>query len=136
MIRRQVSRFLVVGFTTVAIDLAGYRLLIATGLDVDIAKAISFAAGTVFAYFANRQWTFTAQGGARRFIMFCLLYLSTLLVNVGANAAALGWTGESEPALWLAFLIATGISATLNFLGMKFIVFTAPRRMEESGTVP
>lgn len=121
--RRQLGRFLIVGCTTVAIDLVTYRILLWLQIDIAVAKASGFAAGTVFAYFANRLWTFAADGGYRRFVGFCALYISTLLVNVGANNAIVYLLGRDEFALNVAFLFATGISATLNFLGMKFLVF-------------
>ncbi len=123
--RGEVGRFLVVGATTVAIDLASYRLLMWVGLAVALAKGLGFIAGTVFAYHANRLWTFAAQGGRRRFVRFCALYAATLAVNVAINSAALFLLGLGEPALAMAFLAATGASATLNFLGMKFLVFNS-----------
>lgn len=120
----EVSRFLIVGFTTVGIDLAIYRVALWQGLQIDAAKSVGFIAGTIFAYFANRLWTFTADGGVRTFALFCLLYLSTLAINVGCNAGVLSIFGQTETAIAAAFLLATAVSAMLNFLGMKFIVFT------------
>lgn len=119
----EVGRFLIVGGTTVAIDLASYRLLLWTGLVVALAKGLGFVAGTIFAYHANRLWTFAAEGGRRRFVGFLALYAVTLGVNVGVNGGALLLLGGGELALASAFLAATGASATLNFLGMKFLVF-------------
>ena len=59
MIRRELAIFLVVGTLTVVIDFLTYRGLIwAQLLGVDSAKGIGFLTGTVFAYFANRFWTF------------------------------------------------------------------------------
>lgn len=125
MIKREFRRFLVVGSITVAIDLTSYRLLLWAGVDISLAKGIGFALGTVFAYFANRLWTFRAAGGTQRFLLFSLLYTATLATNVAVNDLFVWLLGESEPALIAAFLVATGLSATLNFLGMKFIVFRA-----------
>jgi len=119
----QASRFLVAGFTTVAIDFTVYRLLVLLSTQLDIAKALGFLAGTVFAYYANRLWTFAAPGGSRRFLAFLLLYLTTLVINTAANASVLALFDRSETVLILAFLFATAVSATMNFLGMKWIVF-------------
>ncbi len=119
----EVGRFLIVGGTTVAIDLASYRMLLWFGLAVALAKGLGFIAGTIFAYHANRLWTFAAEGGRRRFVGFLALYAITLGVNVGVNGGALLLLGGGELALASAFLAATGASATLNFLGMKFLVF-------------
>ena len=123
MLTRQLQRFLIVGFTTVAIDFAVYRLLLFADTPTAPAKALGFVAGTIFAYFTNRLWTFDgAKGGRTVFGMFVGLYLSTLAVNVGVNSAALAILGEDGMLTSLAFLIATGTSATLNFVGMRMIV--------------
>jgi putative flippase GtrA len=122
--RREAMRFLVVGGITVCVDLAAYRLLLWAGMGLSLAKALGFTAGTVFAYFANKTFTFDrAPGGLRRFAIFCAVYGTTLLVNVGLNAAVVEVLGRSELGLGAAFLCATGTSATLNFIGMKHLVF-------------
>jgi putative flippase GtrA len=125
MIRREAAIFLVVGSITVVVDFAAYTLLQGwLTLPVDVAKGVGFLVGTAFAYFANRHWTFghqnSAQGSAWR---FALLYGVTLAFNVMINAACLhvflglAWSRQ------VAFLMATGVSACLNFLGMKYFVF-------------
>ncbi len=129
--RAELIRFLVVGFTTVAIDYLCYRLLAAIGWDYSVSKAVSFVAGTVFAYFANRLWTFHdprsrhAPGSVWR---FALLYSSTLLINVAVNAALLVLLRPITHGLQAAFIVATGVSAALNFVGMKYFVFARPSR--------
>lgn len=117
-------RFLIVGGTTVLIDFLTYRLLIWLKLFVWISKTIGFITGTIFAYFANKTWTFQANvGGKEVFAKFLLVYFTNLFVNVSVNSGLVGFWRKEEIALWSAFLIATGCSATLNFLGMKFFVF-------------
>lgn len=125
MIRREMAIFLIVGATTVLVDFVTYRSLIGFGLmAVDMAKGIGFLVGTLFAYFANRIWTFGhkshAPGSAWR---FAILYASTLGANVLINSLALELFATTVAAVQLAFLLATGISASLNFLGMKLFVF-------------
>jgi putative flippase GtrA len=127
MIRRELGIFLVVGSLTVLIDYLTYRSLVwAQLLDVDAAKGVGFVTGTVFAYFANRFWTFGhkqhAAGSAWR---FALLYAVTLSANVGINALALDALADLPGTIQFAFLIATGVSAAMNFLGMKLFVFRA-----------
>ncbi|HEX5056006.1 MAG TPA: GtrA family protein [Gammaproteobacteria bacterium] len=127
MIRRELAVFLVVGSLTVLVDFLSYRGLLWSGLlAVDSAKAAGFIAGTLFAYFANRHWTFGnnphAAGSWYRFI---LLYALTLGANVLVNAVMLRLFSGMPWDLQLAFLIATGVSAVLNFIGMKLFVFRA-----------
>ena len=119
------GRFLVIGGTTVLIDLLCYSIFLFVGLQTHLSKGMSFSCGTVFAYFANRKVTFRSdRSGTGRFALFIMLYLSTLGINVFANERVLDWFGRAEFAYLVAFLFATMISATLNFIGMKFVVFT------------
>jgi putative flippase GtrA len=126
----ELGRFAVVGSTTVLIDLVWYLVLLFLGIPRPAAKSVSFAAGTVYAYFANRAWTFRSHGSPWRFTGFVALYVTTLVVNVVVNQAVLGLLTDDGISLGLAFLAATGTSATLNFLGLKFLVFSkrAPER--------
>lgn len=125
MIKRELSIFLVVGSLTVLVDFVVYRgLLWLDVTSIDIAKGISFLAGTVFAYFANRFWTFSHQSVASGSVWrFATLYLSTLIANIAVNALALAALVNVSSAIQWAFLLATGVSATLNFIGMKYFVF-------------
>ncbi len=124
MLAKQIKRFLIVGFTTVVIDFTAYRLLLYLDSPTAIAKGLGFVAGTIFAYFANKLWTFNrAKGGTNVFSMFIALYITTLAVNVGVNSGVIQILGEEEIFMTLAFFMATGTSATLNFIGMQMIVF-------------
>ena len=122
--RQQLNRFLVVGSLTVLVDYAAYRLFLFLSAGVDVSKTLGFLSGTVFAYFANRHFTFrsTAPHG-RQLVRFLAVYLSTLAANVAVNAFALNALSRVGFAVTLAFVIATAVSATLNFVGMKYWVF-------------
>lgn len=129
MIGREFGLFLIVGSLTVAVDYLTYRGIVWTGLlETNLAKGASFLTGTVFAYFANRVWTFSAHadasGSASRFVV---LYALTLLMNVSANALVLHVLFGIRYAVPAAFVIATGLSAALNFLGMRHFVFVSKR---------
>jgi putative flippase GtrA len=121
--RQQVSRFLIVGFTTVAIDFIFYHLLMWLGIELDIAKACSFTIGAVFAYATNKSWTFTRKKHGVAPLSFAILYGATLLVNTFTNGLLVRLLPETAWAITAAFIIATGLSAALNFIGMKWIVF-------------
>ena len=120
------SRFIVVGLTTVLIDLIFYLILILFIFDVSLSKGLSFTIGALFSYFANRSYTFkSSKKGLIRFILFILLYVSSLIANVLSNDIILNMLTHINYSLITAFLIATTISATLNFLGMKYFVFSS-----------
>jgi len=124
------ARFLLVGASTVFIDLVFYLIFLYAGFDTYISKGISFSIGTVFAYFSNQNFTFKSpKTGAIRFIVFTLLYLSTLLVNVISNEFVINSTAfiNLKVSLMVSFIVATSISASLNFLGMKYMVFNVKK---------
>ena len=99
--------------------------------DTSLSKGVSFSVGTVFAYFANRNYTFqSSMDGFFRFTVFTLLYLSTLVVNVVSNEIVLNLTIQINGSLMIAFLIATSLSAALNFIGMKYIVFNTQKGLK------
>lgn len=147
MIRKEIGVFLIVGSLTVLVDFLGYRLSLRLGIDYAFAKVIGFIVGTVFAYFANKYGTFGHVDHAPNIMpRFVALYMITLCANVLVNQATLEMLGHTSNILpdffawilnqiidWigaratlvvnLAFLVATGVSAMLNFLGMKFLVF-------------
>ena len=128
---RSLLRFLLVGGTAVVIDAVTYVLLDAAGTPVDLAKALGFLTGAVFAYFANWRFTFGARRNRWSEVLFVVVYALALALNVGANAAVRAWLGTGPVDATIAFLVATGLSAAWNFVGMSLFVF----RQEESGHV-
>jgi putative flippase GtrA len=125
VIQREAGIFLIVGSLTVLVDFVAYRVLAGyLDLDVNLAKGVSFITGTVFAYIVNRVWTFghktPAEGSIWR---FALLYAATLAINVSLNALLLTMLLGITFVMQLAFIVATGVSAALNFVGMKWFVF-------------
>ena len=125
MLKRELAIFLVVGVATLLVDLISYLCLFGFGvMEIDIAKATGFLIGTLFAYFANRFWTFGQKkhfpGSEWRFMV---LYASTLGINVLINSIMLVLLADEIAAIPWAFFIATGASASLNFAGMKLFVF-------------
>ncbi len=125
MIKKQAKTFIVIGGLTVIIDFLAYRGILYSDITcINYAKTIGFLTGTVFAYFANKHWTFSDKSHIRHSIWrFVTLYMVTLGVNVSANAIILQHLINIPFKIHIAFCIATGISALLNFLGMKFFVF-------------
>ena len=130
IIGRELGTFLIIGCLSVLIDFCTYQAgLRFAPLDASFAKAQGFIAGATFSYFANKTWTFgyptSQRGAAQRFI---LLYGVTLAANVTINMVALNYLASTS-ASWashIAFVLATGVSTILNFLGMKLSVFKTP----------
>ena len=122
------SRFVLVGSATVLVDALTYVLLDNVGVPVDLAKALSFLTGAVFAYFANWRFTFGTRRSRWSELLFVLVYALALVLNVGVNSAVRAWLGTDTVPAIVAFLVATGLSAAWNFVGMSLFVF----RREES----
>ena len=167
MIKREASIFLIVGLLTVGIDFLTYRGLVDFQItNIAYAKGIGFLTGTIFAYFANRFWTFGHTNHSSKSIWrFIIIYTITLTTNILVNSFLIAWLPSQTKTLWdalliatnyleahspvlhnvnlifnqlpivsvnmpLAFLIATVTSATMNFFGMKFFVFTATSNLK------
>ena len=118
-IKKELKRFLVAGISAVGTDLATYYILL-NFFNTDIAKAISFLLGTIVAFIINKYWTFEKhEKSYKEIVKFGLLYSATLGANVITNKIVL----DIFSITILAFLIATGVSTVLNFIGQKWWVF-------------
>lgn len=125
MLKRELVIFIVVGSLTFLIDYFVYTAMITyIYLPIELAKVIGIMAGTMSAYVMNRLWTFNhtrySLGSIGRFLM---LYIITLGLNVSINTAILALLSGISAAMFIAFTIAAGIAASLNFIGMRYFVF-------------
>ncbi|NBV42123.1 GtrA family protein [bacterium] len=118
----QFSRFFMLGCIAVSVDYSVYSLLFhLTGPSV--AKSMGFILGTAISYLGNRMWTFKVKGSSAQVFRFLVLYSFSMSANVGVNHLSLWATHH----LLFSFLVATGLSMVINFIGQKFWVFTDPR---------
>jgi putative flippase GtrA len=111
-VRTQLTRFLVAGVCTALCDYGTYRLLLWLDVPVTPAKAAGLIVGTTLAYLVNRAWTFEAEHHAVG--RFLGVYAVSLMANLATNAIA------------LALLSGQAVASTLNFLGMRYVVFAEP----------
>ncbi len=120
----QLTRFVLVGAVAFVVDLSCYQTLLALGLWVHLAKAISFILGTTTAYLLNRRFTFTASSGGRaRFAGFVLLYGTTFVINIGMNALMLAVLPQLPFRTSVAWVIAQGTATAINFVMLRTVVF-------------
>ena len=118
-IKKELKRFLVAGLSAVGTDLVMYYILL-NFMPHDISKAVSFLLGTVVAFVINKYWTFEKhEKSYKEILKFGILYSLTLGTNVMTNKMILEYTSL----VFLAFLVATGVSTVLNFIGQKWWVF-------------
>jgi putative flippase GtrA len=122
-LQTQAVRFVITGGLSAIVDFGLYILLLTLGLHVNLAKTLSFVAGTTTAYLINRRWTFQATPSRARFAAVMALYALTYAVQVGINYLFyLEFTGRS----WqvpVAFVIAQGTATVINFVVQRAVIF-------------
>ena len=118
-IKRELNKFLFAGLAAVGTDLLAYYLLLNL-LSYEVSKGISFIMGSVVAYIINKYWTFNkSEKSYVEMIRFGVLYSTTLGLNIMTNKLVL----DNTNMILVSFLVATGISTILNFIGQKWWVF-------------
>ena len=118
-LKKELKCFLIAGLSAVGTDFITYYIML-NFLHHDIAKILSFILGTIVAFVINKYWTFERyKKSYKQIFQFVILYSATLFVNVMINRSVLDFT----ELVFLAFLIATGASTILNFVGQKWWVF-------------
>ncbi|WP_429519023.1 MULTISPECIES: GtrA family protein [unclassified Rhodococcus (in: high G+C Gram-positive bacteria)] len=122
-LKTQIVRFVLTGGLSAVVDFGLYVLMLALGLQRDVAKAISFVAGTTTAYLINRRWTFKAEPSRARFVAVVVLYGVTFGVQVGLNAVMNNVFPDEWWRVPLAFVIAQGTATVINFVVQRAVIF-------------
>ncbi len=133
----QVAKFAAVGGLNTLLDLGVLNVLIlisgvAVGYWYPIFKGISFIVANINSYFWNKHWTFGVSNSAniKEFSQFIGVSFIGFAINVGIASLLVNFIGSSKgisPERWanIGALSATIISLVWNFIGYKFIVFSA-----------
>jgi putative flippase GtrA len=125
-INTQFVIFLFGGILSLTVDWASFILLvILLSLDYDKAKIVSFFLGTFFAFCFNSRLTFRKKLYLSNFYKFLALYSLSLIVNFMVfskiNSSSL-W--DLELRIFIGLIGSTLASATINYLGMKYLIFS------------
>ncbi|MEH3142453.1 MAG: GtrA family protein [Mycobacterium kyogaense] len=119
----QIWRFVLTGGLSAVVDFGLYVALLAAGLHVNVAKTLSFIAGTTTAYLINRRWTFQAPPSRARFIAVVVLYAVTYAVQVGINYVFYMKFEDQPWRVPVAFVIAQGTATVINFIVQRAVIF-------------
>ncbi|MGF0219220.1 MULTISPECIES: GtrA family protein [Rhodococcus] len=122
-LKTQIVRFVLTGGLSAIVDFGLYVLLLAVGLHVNVAKSLSFVAGTTTAYLINRRWTFRAEPSRVRFVAVVILYAITYAVQVGINYVLYDALPDEWWRVPLAFVVAQGTATVINFVVQRAVIF-------------
>ncbi len=120
-IDNELMRYLIVGGVSVAIDATVYAVLVSSNtFDPSWSKRISFVAGGVWAFFANKFFTFRRpKAKLSEPILFTAVYFCGFVFNSLIHDFVYELLGIKT----IAYLISAIIVIIWNFIGQKFIVF-------------
>jgi putative flippase GtrA len=119
---RQFIKFNLVGLVNTALDFLIFYLLVWLGVFYIAAQCMSYCIGMLNSYLLNKYWTFAQKGRVqpKQAVRFIVLNLCTLLLSLGLLAL---FADRLHRSLWLAKLLATGITTVFNYVGNKLWVF-------------
>ncbi len=119
----QFGKFMLVGCLNFAVDQGVFILLNYVFLwNYILSKAISYSCGVINSYFFNRMWTFKKK--LRYFSVDFLKFIFVNLVSMGFSILAMYiFVNKFFIANWIASILSTFFSFTVNFAGNKLLVF-------------
>jgi len=126
LVNKKIILFAIFGFLQVGIDFSIYTVLYYLTNQVSLSKSISIIFCIVISYYLNKKFTFNnASKNVKVFYQSMLVYAASMLINVGINSLIFNYLKnflEKETTLIIAFIIATFCSASLNFIGLNFVM--------------
>ncbi len=133
--KRELGLFAINGLVSVGISFWVYLALADNGMQLYLASGVGYVAGMAYGFFANKSLTFgnKEEIRLRKVVIYCVLYLATLLINMSANVLMLAILADFTIRIQLAFFVAISLSTVLNFLGLKYFVFS--KKFKEIATV-
>ena len=118
---KQIIKFGMVGVANTIIGYFTYLILIAEGINVQLAMAGNWIIGSIFSFFLNKYWTFGQKNNdfksVIRFIMVCTF---AMLLNIALVTIAVNYIGMEKR---IGGLVSMIFVIAVNFIGQKFFAF-------------
>ena len=118
---KELLRYVVVGGLAVVIDSLAYFILSGTtGLSASASKRISFTLGAIWAFFANKYFTFRQPvPRMQEPVIFVAVYIVGFLLNSFIH----DYVFHVSSSKLFSFAVATMVSTIVNYIGQKWLVF-------------
>jgi putative flippase GtrA len=128
----QLRGFVFAGLVGTLIDYGFYHLY-DQWLPPLFSKGLAFSSATLFVYWMNKFWTFKQPLHSKREISaFFALYTASMLASTSVEGATAGAVlpllAHPRSIKLMAFVLATGTSTIINFIGQKFWVFELKKK--------
>ena len=116
--------FIIIGVFTVAIDYCVYIFFYQNFFRNSISKSIGFISGTLFSFYVNKKYNYKIVGKTYKYLSnYLLLYFFTMVLNVFVNKFLIIILANYYYRIQFSFLFSTSISASMNYLGINYLVF-------------
>lgn len=138
--KKETERYILVGVISTTIDFCLLFTFKALGLPITLANIGSTGTSFIFSFFANKKFTFKShKNNIMREIflfiavtLFGLWVIQTVIIHLAMPMLG-HFTSNQDLALFIAKLMATGVTMIWNFLLYKFLVFKEFKPADESG---
>ena len=117
----QLWAYVKVGVVNAGFGYAVFSFLIFLGVNLFAAQIVSHLAGMAFNYFMFRRFVFKNSRAA------VVEYVATYAVNYVLGLAILAGLSRIIPSPYISGFLTIGIVAAINFVVLKFLVFTPPK---------
>jgi putative flippase GtrA len=126
---KQFVRFGAVGVIGFIIDAGLLYLLVRSGVNAYVGRAISFPAAVSATWYLNRAWTFRVHDRTPgQYARYVAVQLAGACANYAVYAVYLSATARSAEAAIVALAAGSVAGLIINFTGTRALVFAAAPR--------
>ena len=116
---KEIGAYAMSGIIAVVVDYIFY-LILSDALGLVMSKIVSYMIGATVGFVLNKFFSFHSRGfHISEILKYAVLYSFSAVINSLINRGLL----SLEYASLISFIVATGSTTLVNFLGQKFVVF-------------